>query len=199
MSLSRNLWQENQDLAKASLQHPFVQGIRNGTLPTDSFQRYLDQDIPFMKATIRVYSLILSRVDEDGMYSMFNLLSGAFDELKTQQAKQLPGQKSKLLPAAKNYIEFMSAQSTMDDIGYALAAITPCVRLYAYLGQFLLNETKLEPKHAYSDWIEAYGDPSVETMAVQLEELLDRHAISDVSEVYREAMLLEIEFFTAVM
>ncbi|HEY9299733.1 MAG TPA: TenA family protein, partial [Phormidium sp.] len=44
MTLSQELWQANQDLAKACLEHPFVQGIATGTLPKNRFAYYVGQD-----------------------------------------------------------------------------------------------------------------------------------------------------------
>jgi thiaminase/transcriptional activator TenA len=38
MSLSASLWEENDDLARAALEHRFVRGIGDGTLPLESFQ-----------------------------------------------------------------------------------------------------------------------------------------------------------------
>jgi thiaminase/transcriptional activator TenA len=37
MTISKNLWQSNQDLAQACLEHPFVQGIASGTLDRAKF------------------------------------------------------------------------------------------------------------------------------------------------------------------
>ncbi|MEO0407498.1 MAG: TenA family protein, partial [Cyanobacteria bacterium P01_A01_bin.135] len=42
-SLSQQLWQENQDLAIACLQHPFMQGIADGSLAKAKFSYYVGQ------------------------------------------------------------------------------------------------------------------------------------------------------------
>ena len=41
MDLAKTLWAENADLAQAALEHPFVQGLRMGTLPRQNFQSYI--------------------------------------------------------------------------------------------------------------------------------------------------------------
>ena len=41
MNLSSELWVENQDLAQACLEHPFVQGFGNGTLKQENFADYV--------------------------------------------------------------------------------------------------------------------------------------------------------------
>ena len=47
MSLAKTLWKENEDLARAALEHRFVRGIGDGTLPLESFQSYVAQDAFF--------------------------------------------------------------------------------------------------------------------------------------------------------
>ncbi|PSP13160.1 MAG: TenA family transcriptional regulator, partial [Cyanobacteria bacterium SW_9_47_5] len=53
MSISSDLWQSNQDLVQASLQHPFVQGIATGTLERRCFAFYVAQDAFFLEAFAR--------------------------------------------------------------------------------------------------------------------------------------------------
>ena len=74
--------------------------------------------------------------------------------------------------------------------------MTPCTRLYAFLGQALAR-TEVAP--AYADWVKTYADPGFEALAVRLEELLDRHATDGrpVRANYRRAMELEYGFFDA--
>ncbi len=75
MSLAKALWQENADLAQAALEHPFVQGLRKGTLPYQSFQGYIAQDVYFIEASARAYALALARTpDQQGLYDFFDLL-----------------------------------------------------------------------------------------------------------------------------
>ncbi|MBE9019938.1 TenA family protein, partial [Chroococcidiopsidales cyanobacterium LEGE 13417] len=50
MSLSSELWQTNQDLAQACLNHPFVRGIADGTLEREKFAYYVGQDAFFLEA-----------------------------------------------------------------------------------------------------------------------------------------------------
>jgi len=81
-------------------------------------------------------------------------------------------------------------------LGETIAGMTPCMRLYAFLGQSLAR-TEVAP--AYADWVKTYADPGFEALAVRLEALLDAHA-SDSSAVranYRRAMELEYGFFDA--
>jgi len=81
-------------------------------------------------------------------------------------------------------------------LGETIAAMTPCMRLYAFLGQSLARGP-VAP--AYAEWVRTYADPGFEALAAGLETLLDRHA-ADTGAVrahYRRAMALEYDFFDA--
>jgi len=74
--------------------------------------------------------------------------------------------------------------------------MTPCMRLYAFLGQTLAGKA-VAP--AYADWVKTYADPGFEALAQRLETLLDQHAVDSpvVRANYRRAMELEYGFFDA--
>jgi thiaminase/transcriptional activator TenA len=77
-------------------------------------------------------------------------------------------------------------------------AMTPCLRLYAWLGQQLRAQVG-QPEHTYAEWIDTYAHPDFEQLTQQLEALLDRHAAegTPVEHTYRRAMELELAFFNA--
>ncbi len=83
MSLAKKLWAENEDLAQAALTHPFVQGLRTGNLPRETFQRYIVQDAFFLDAFARSYALALAHSpDQQGIRDFFELLAGVQEELR---------------------------------------------------------------------------------------------------------------------
>ena len=47
MVITKKLWEDNSDLASLSLKTKFVQGIRNGNLPSNIFKEYIAQDYFF--------------------------------------------------------------------------------------------------------------------------------------------------------
>ena len=81
-------------------------------------------------------------------------------------------------------------------LGETIAAMTPCMRLYAFLGQSL-SRGKVAP--LYAEWVKTYADPGFEALAARLESLLDQHAgdSEPVRANYHRAMELEYGFFDA--
>ncbi|KAH7571817.1 hypothetical protein JRO89_XS04G0148700 [Xanthoceras sorbifolium] len=88
---------------------------------------------------------------------------------------------------------------------YTLGAMTPCMRLYGFLGkefQALVNPN--EGDHPYKKWIDNYSSESFQASALQTEDLLDKLSVSLTGEelniiekLYHQAMKLEIDFFCA--
>jgi thiaminase len=100
----------------------------------------------------------------------------------------------------QNFESFFGARvawsAGVDEI---VTAMTPCMRLYAWLGAELASQ--LYDDHPYGDWIRTYADPEFETLARRLEVLLDDNAIDTptIRSVYRYAMICERDFFAASM
>ncbi|RMF65135.1 MAG: TenA family protein, partial [Cyanobacteria bacterium J069] len=64
MNLAETLWQDNQDLAIACLEHPFVQGIGDGSLDKSKFSKYVGQDAFFLEAFARAYSIAAAKAPD---------------------------------------------------------------------------------------------------------------------------------------
>ena len=201
MSLARRLWDDNADWARRILAHGFVRGLGDGSLAVANFKGYMAQDAYFLDAYARAYALCLANgTTREDVYVFSELIAGVVEELKLHKSftEQLQIELEAVSPiaATRAYIDFLLATARRGQLGETVAAMTPCTRLYAFLGQSLAR-TEVAP--AYADWVRAYADPGFETLAVRLEALLDLHA-SDTPGVranYRRAMELEYRFFDA--
>jgi thiaminase/transcriptional activator TenA len=200
-ALSRTLWQANQDWAGKILAHRFVQGLGDGKLATASFKSYVAQDAYFLDAFARAYAFCLAHgTSRDDLFGFAELIAGVLDELKLHKSYteklgvSLDGVTP--LPATRAYTDFLLDTARRGDLGETIAGMTPCMRLYAFLGQSLARKP-VAP--AYEDWVKTYSDPGFEALAVRLEGLLDQHAKDTpaVRDNYRRAMELEYGFFDA--
>jgi thiaminase/transcriptional activator TenA len=201
MSLAAELWKANSDWAAKILAHPFVQGLGDGSLATASFKSYVAQDAYFLDAFARAYAFCLAHgTSRDDLFGFSELIAGVLEELKLHKSYteklgvSLDGVTP--LPATKAYVDFLLGNARQGDLGETIAGMTPCMRLYAFLGQ-TLSQKKVAP--AYADWVKTYSDPGFEALATRLEELLDQHAVDSpaVRANYRRAMELEYGFFDA--
>ena len=202
-SLAKTLWWENADLSRAALEHPFVRGLADGSLPREDFQYYVAQDAFFLESFARAYALALSRSpDRRGLAEFSALISGVVEELRLHEgyAKGWGVDLSLTSPgdATLAYTQFLLATAALGSVGETCAAMTPCMRLYAFLGQSLADKGVAED-NPYKEWADTYAAPDFEDLAAGLEALLDHYAddTSAVRGAYRRAMSLELGFFEA--
>jgi len=203
MNLARALWQENSATAAAALAHPFVRGLGDGSLPTPVFGGYVAQDAFFLAAYARAYGLALARsTDQASILGFAGLIAGVRDELALHNgyARSWGVDVIDVQPATATlaYTDFLLATAATGSVGLITAAMTPCLRLYAHLGQ-TLAANGVGATHPYRDWIRTYASDEFEALAQQLETLLDDHSADERAEraAYRRAMILELDFFTA--
>ena len=205
MSLAAALWRANADLAAAAAAHPFVRGLGDGTLPRERFQRYIAQDAYFLEVFARAYALGLARCpDRDGIWAFFELLAGVQDELRLHAGYaagwDVDPAATEPAEATLAYTDFLLATAATAGVGELCAAMAPCMRLYAHLGQALASPGDRDD-NPYAEWVRTYADPAFEALAVRLEGLLDRYAAErpSVQAAYRRAMALELAFFEAAL
>lgn len=202
MPISDALWQLNADLAQACLNSPFVRGIGDGSLARERFAGYIGQDAFYLQAFARAYTLAAAKSpDWHGFQELHELAGGVLQELELHKsiaaawdlnlAQIIPG------PATRRYTDFLLATAWASETGITIAAMTPCMRLYAWLGAQLA--TQQQTPHSYSEWIQTYSSKDFENLAAHLERLLDRYTPSNAAaaDAYRYAMECEYDFFQA--
>lgn len=101
-------------------------------------------------------------------------------------------------PATSAYTDFLRRTAWSAEPAEIVAAMTPCLRLYAFLGQ---NLAPARANNPYRDWIESYSSPEFERLACRLETLLDElgQGNDSVAPAYRYAMQCELDFFESAM
>jgi len=202
MTISTDLWQSNQDLAQACLEHPFVQGLATGTLDRVKFAYYVGQDAFFLESFARAYSLAAAKAPDRQGFEVFHALAGGvLEELRLHEGYAAEWSVDlgnvEPAPATRRYTDFLMATAWGSDASLITVAMTPCMRLYAFLGQQLAHSGI--PDHQYADWIRTYSHQEFEELAQKLESLTDQYTkiTASVKSIYRYAMLCERDFFQA--
>ena len=203
MKITNKLWDSNYELAELSLNTKFVQGLKSGKLPKNIFQDYLAQDYFFLETFARAYGLAVSKSkDKYSIRTLSQLLIGVSEELILHEtyAKEwdIDLSNNYIKPATKNYTDFLDNVSKKLSAVEIMFAMTPCMRLYSWIGQRLLN---MGFDKKYKEWIITYSDKSFENLAKSLENLIDSYQdsfdINQANYLYKRAMELELDFFKA--
>lgn len=202
MTLSTRLWADNAGLAAEALAHPFVRRLGDGSLARDVFADYVAQDAFFLESFARAYALALTRsTDTPTLLALAELLGGVREELAVHAsyAARWGIDMAGVVPTSATlaYTEFLLATAATGGLAMVFAAMTPCMRLYAWLGASL-DASAAGP---YAEWVQTYADPGFEALAARLERLLDQQDDDSpaVHATYRRAMRLELDFFDAAL
>ena len=198
------LWQQNTHLAEACLHHPFVRGLADGTLDPEAFRRYVAQDGFFLNAFARAYALAAAgSQDGETLISLCELLNGVLRELQLHAgyAKELKIELARVQPyrAVAAYTDFLLAIAWQRGPGETIAAMTPCMRLYGYLGTELAKT--VGAGKPYQQWITTYSGADFQALVTRVESLLDSIAEDTlaVRDAYEHAMRCELNFFSAML
>ena len=203
MFLSKKLWNSNSELASQSLNTKFVQGLKTGKLPKNIFKEYLAQDYFFLESFAKAYGLAVSKSkDKNVIKSLSQLLDGVSDELILHEtyAKEwdIDLSTNVIKPATKNYTDFLDDVSKKQTAVEIIFAMTPCMRLYSWIGKRLSGVIINNP---YKRWIVTYSDESFDNLAKTLEEIIDnyqeQYEFINANNLYKKAMELELDFFNA--
>lgn len=202
MGIAEQLWETSKPIALDCLEHPFVQGIGDGSLSHEKFAYYVGQDAFFLEAFARAYSITAAKTtDWTGFCTFHRLAQGVLEELQLHKgyAAEWQVDLSTVEPggATRRYTDFLLATAWSQEVGVTTAAMLPCMKLYSFLGHSLAAIASSQ--HAYTNWIETYSDPGFDELADGLAVLAEQYRTDDrlMESTYRYAMDCELGFFQA--
>jgi thiaminase/transcriptional activator TenA len=203
-ALSERLWNAHRDTVRACREHPFVRALGDGTLPEAVFRRYVAQDAFYLRGFFRAYALAAARLERPAHLEAFHeFMGGALEEMRmhARTAERLGIDLDAVVPfeATRSYVGHLSDLGWHGTAGEILAAMAPCMRLYAHLGVELSAGLEAGTAHPYREWIEAYSGGEFVDLCDRLESLLGELAADTirVREAYAFSMRCELAFFEA--
>ena len=180
-------------LWEASLEHPFVQGIGDGTLDERAFQWYIRQDYLFLIDYGRLLSLGAARAPRLSWMRRFAALSLAVLETEMELHRGFAARwgvddldATALEPATAAYCDFLLRTASLGDFCELAAAVAPCMWGYAEIGTALSASASSD---RYREWIDMYASDEFGELADWSRELLD--------EVDGDSVLMEAAFVTS--
>jgi thiaminase (transcriptional activator TenA) len=182
-STSQELIDRASDLWSAATDHPFVDGIRTGSLPRETFAYYLAQDYVFLVGYCRVFGLATAKAPDLETMGFFSTL--LHETLHTEMdlhrelsatygvsAQQLEATEPS--PTCRGYVDHLLRVAALDGIDAIATSLLPCQLGYAQIGQTLQEEGADTPNNPYAEWIRTYADPQFQALAHDVAALVDR-------------------------
>ncbi len=160
--------------------HPFVRGLAEGTLPQAAFRRYLTQDYLFLIHFVRAYALAgykSTRLDD--LHAAADGMAALLAEMKLHVAYCAEWGLTEVDMAAEPeavetvaYTRFVLERGTAGDLLDLQVALAPCVLGYAEIGAAL--QGRASAAHPYAPWINAYASAEYQQAALNARTSLQR-------------------------
>jgi thiaminase/transcriptional activator TenA len=175
--LAEPIWAAQRD-------HPFVQGIADGSLSPDAFGHWVRQDYLFLIEYCRLFGLAAARApDLETLTRFADLLQATAHgemDLHRSYAATLgitPAdlESEEMSPTTRAYTDFLIRIAATGDFHELAAALLPCMWGFSELGQSLAARGRPSVVH-YAEWIDTYADPEFASLARWCRELVDRLA-----------------------
>ncbi|WP_250564069.1 thiaminase II [Sphaerisporangium fuscum] len=180
-SFSQELWAAIEPIYAAILDHPFITGLVDGTLPREAFRHFVVQDSHYLRDYARALALCAARApEEDDVRAFAADAVGAIaaeQEMHAEFMSQLGGSAGEAAalpvgPTTRAYTSYLLATVYGGSFLDGLAAVLPCYWIYARVGEALLERSSPDP--LYRRWIATYGDEAFQSVVRRVVALADR-------------------------
>lgn len=193
------------------IDHPFVRGMGDGSLPRASFEHYLKQDYLFLIQFARAYALAVfkspalaeMRANLEGLKAILDVemdlhvrLCGEWG-ISADELERLPEAR-----ATVAYTRFVLDAGQRGDLLDLAVTLSPCVIGYAEIGK-ALSGTSTSGDSAYRVWIDEYAGAEYQELADGAKREIDRLGSLSLTEaryprllsLFRQATQLEADFW----
>lgn len=171
------LWRGEAASWDAFMRHPFVEGLRDGSLPRGRFLHYLRQDYVFLIHFARAWALATAKagtleemtatsatvhalVHHEMPLHVRLCAEAGIDAAALEATQEAPGNLA--------YTRFVLEAGYSGDFLDLLAALAPCVLGYGEIGARLSGAGG-----PYADWIETYGGAEYQDLCREVGALID--------------------------
>lgn len=177
VSLTDSMWEKAMPIYQRTIEHPFLKELADGSLAKERFDRYLIEDIAYL----RVYGQVLTALAAKAPKAEWKtfLLKGAAGcdgEVKHIHKTYLGANAKEKAPSFANaaYLKFLRDHVTKGSFAEGLAAVLPCYWIYWEVGKTLKQRGSKDAR--YQLWINYYSDPAYGAQVQQVLEMMNEAA-----------------------
>lgn len=180
MRLRDELWSVMEPVFKQILEHPFVTGLTDGSLPMDSFAYYVAQDAHYLHDYARALATVAAKAPNEAVVAMFAAHAQGAIEVEKQlhagfardlAATQAQAFSAPVSPTTLAYTSYLFRVCSQGDFAQALSAVLPCYWIYAEVGAVLAPQSSPQP--LFARWIETYGGEEFAAIVAAVLDVVD--------------------------
>ncbi|MDY0939856.1 MULTISPECIES: thiaminase II [Priestia] len=181
MKFSERLYEKLQPIWRQNHNHPFVQGMGDGTLEKEKFRFYMIQDYLYLIDYAKLFAIgAMKATDVQTMGEFATLLDSTLNEemsLHREYAKKFEISEKELekaqpSPTTLAYTHYMLHVGQSGTLAELVAALLPCMWSYWEIGKEL-SEKPGANNEFYREWIEMYSSEEFGALATWCINLFD--------------------------
>lgn len=181
MKFSERLYEKLQPIWRQNHNHPFVQGMGDGTLEKEKFRFYMIQDYLYLIDYAKLFAIgAVKATDVQTMGKFAALLDSTLNEemsLHREYAKKFEISEKELekaqpSPTTLAYTHYMLHVGQSGTLAELVAALLPCMWSYWEIGKELSEKPGAENEF-YREWIEMYSSEEFGELATWCINLFD--------------------------
>lgn len=186
-------------------EHPFINELMQGTLPSDVFHFYINQDALYLSEYKKILSTTGVKCSNEADTQFF--LAAATGIIHVEKALHDLFLKQDMFneepsPTCELYISYLSRIVHTRSIEESLAAVLPCFTIYKQVGDYILKHQTNKTDNPYQNWINTYGGEDFAISVQKAIEITNKYALTASNEmltkmeiVFEKASKLEWMFW----
>ena len=173
-ALTADMWTAAQPVYQATLKHPYLTGLADGTLPRASFDFYLIEDAKYLRAFGEALETLAAKAPRPEWAAL--LRKHATESIEAEQQLhrslvKLPAGSAEMAPTNYAYANHFRRAVRAGTFAEGLASLLPCYWIYWEVGKVLAQRGS---KNAdYQRWIKQYSDPGYGATVQQVLAMMD--------------------------
>ncbi len=184
MSFTDELRTVAEPIWTATLGHPMVEGLGDGTLDVEPFRYWIRQDYRFLEEYCRLFAFGAARApDLTRLRTFAELLTATAEEemdLHREYAAEFDIDEAELeattpSPTTRAYTDFLVRTAATGEFGDLVAALLPCMWGFNETAE-RLAEGGLPDEERYAEWIRTYSDEEFSQLTQWCLDLMDEVA-----------------------
>jgi thiaminase (transcriptional activator TenA) len=180
---TQQLWNPIRPIYSRTLQHPFLTGLTDGTLPRESFEFYLIQDTLYLRSFAQALHILAARSPrKDWAATLARHANEAMQEERELHGKILASYgitpdriaAAGKAPTTLAYTNHLLASVQLHSFTEGLAAMLPCYWIYWEVGKDLVRQGSKNKD--YQRWIDQYAGDAYAASVRQMMAIVNESA-----------------------
>lgn len=210
MGISEKARQASDSLWEQNFNHPFVQGIKDGSLVEDKFRYYVKQDAYYVRELAKIHGLAAAQTDDPKIVAELSNIAVGLAEgelqlhhhlFKELQVSEEEWTAFRPAPVAYAYISHLYHVAHQGRLCCTMAALMPCPWLYFEIGRRLRDA---RPKQKiFQDWIAEYSADGIEKNVAIERTIWDESSLGtseqeqeDMIHIFKQSSYYELQFWS---